>query len=171
MRRISILAAFTLASIVPAAAMDLPTRKAGLWELTIAMEKAGMPSQTMQHCTDEAHDKEMTSFANGLGAQQCQQKSFDKTATGYTFESACDFGGGKTTSRGTITGDFNSAYTIDMQSSGGPGGGSNMRISAKWLGACKAGQVPGDIVMPGGMKINISQMKAMMGGAGRTPPR
>jgi hypothetical protein len=29
-----------------------------------------------------------------------------------------------------------------------------MTINAKWLGPCKPGQKPGDIVMPGGMKIN-----------------
>jgi len=31
-------------------------------------------------------------------------------------------------------------------------------IEAKWLGACKANQKPGDIVMPGGLKINLHDM-------------
>jgi hypothetical protein len=33
-----------------------------------------------------------------------------------------------------------------------------MTIEAKWLGACKPGQKPGDIMMPGGMKMNIKDM-------------
>ena len=34
-------------------------------------------------------------------------------------------------------------------------------IEAKWLGACKADQKPGDIVMPGGMKMNIKDMEKL----------
>lgn len=154
-------------------AIDLPARKPGLWELTMTSDGAAMPPQTMQHCIDEATDKEMMEMSNSIGAQQCQQ-NWTKTATGFAFESTCDFGGGKTASRGTVTGDFNSAYQIDMISKGGPRGANEetrMNMAAKWLGACKAGQKPGDIVMPGGMKINVSQMKKMMGAMpGAKPP-
>ena len=38
-----------------------------------------------------------------------------------------------------------------------------MTIEAKWLGACKAGQKPGDIMMPGGMKMNITDMEKLKG--------
>ena len=33
---------------------------------------------------------------------------------------------------------------------------SNMTLDARWLGACKAGQKPGDVIMPnmGGMNMN-----------------
>ena len=34
-------------------------------------------------------------------------------------------------------------------------------IEAKWLGACKADQKPGDIMMPGGMKMNIKDMEKL----------
>jgi hypothetical protein len=49
-------------------------------------------------------------------------------------------------------------------SEGGPGGGardSATTIEAKWLGACKADQKAGDIMMPGGMKINIKDMEKL----------
>jgi hypothetical protein len=43
------------------------------------------------------------------------------------------------------------------------------KIEAKWLGACKPDQKPGDIVMPGGgFKINVKDMdklKALIPGA------
>lgn len=42
--------------------------------------------------------------------------------------------------------------------SGGPAGmphDANMTPEAKWLGACAADQKRGDIVMPGGIKMNI----------------
>jgi hypothetical protein len=28
-------------------------------------------------------------------------------------------------------------------------------MEAKWLGPCREGQKPGDIIMPGGIKLNI----------------
>ena len=36
-------------------------------------------------------------------------------------------------------------------------------IDAKWVGACKADQKPGDIMMPGGMKMNIKDMEKLKG--------
>ena len=74
------------------------------------------------------------------------------------------------TSHAEITGDFNSAYTVKStsHSEGGPANvtrDSTTTVEAKWVGACKADQKPGDIVMPGGMKMNIlelDKLKAMM---------
>ena len=70
------------------------------------------------------------------------------------------------TSHGEITGDFNSAYTVKSatHSERGPAGvprDSTTTIEAKWLGACKADQKPGDIMMPGGMKMNIKDMEKL----------
>jgi hypothetical protein len=70
------------------------------------------------------------------------------------------------TSRAEITGDFNSAYTVKSTSNtqGGPAAvprDSTTTIEAKWLGACKADQKPGDIVMPGGIKMNVRDMQKL----------
>jgi hypothetical protein len=48
--------AFVLICAAPAAALDLPERKAGLWELKMAFEGGNMPAQTAEHCID-ATDK------------------------------------------------------------------------------------------------------------------
>jgi hypothetical protein len=42
-----------------------------------------------------------------------------------------------------------------------------MNIAAKWLGACKADQKPGDIIMASGMKMNVTDMPR--GGPGGPP--
>ncbi|HBF56370.1 MAG TPA: hypothetical protein DDW72_21085, partial [Afipia sp.] len=57
-------------------------------------------------------------------------------------------------------------YTVTTTSknSGGPAGmpaETTNVLEAKWIGACKADQKPGDILMPGGMKMNIRDMRAM----------
>ena len=151
-----------------ALAVELPLRKAGLWEMKM-VRTGSVPDMTMQHCTDAATDKQMsTSFSPGK--ETCSRQDIQKTATGYVSDSVCSVAGMTVTSHAEITGDFNSAYTVKSTSrtEGAPSGmprDSTTTIEAKWLGACKADQKPGDIVMPGGMKMNIlelDKLKAMM---------
>jgi hypothetical protein len=72
------------------------------------------------------------------------------------------------TSHADITGDFNSAYTtkVTSRSQGGPSGAGRdtaMTLEAKWLGACKPDQKAGDIVMPGGLKMNVKDLEKLKG--------
>jgi hypothetical protein len=38
-----------------------------------------------------------------------------------------------------------------------------MKLEAKWLGACAAGQKPGDMMMGNGMKMNVLELQKMRG--------
>ncbi len=71
------------------------------------------------------------------------------------------------TSHSEITGDFNSAYTVKTtaHSDHGVAGikDATTTIEAKWLGACKPDQKPGDIVMPGGFKLNVKDAEKLKG--------
>lgn len=147
-----------------AQAVDMPVRKAGLWEMKMVRAGSSMPEMTMQHCTDETVDKDMSNNVSPMTKQMCSKQDIQKTATGYVTDSVCNVAGISTTSHAEITGDFNSAYTVKSTShvQGGPAGAAGhdatTTIEAKWLGACKADQKPGDIVMPGGMKMNVKDM-------------
>jgi hypothetical protein len=122
-----------------------------------------IPETTMQQCTDETTDKEMSTAATPLAKEVCSKREIQKTATGYISDSVCGVAGVSITSHSEITGDFNSAYTM-TSTSHSEGGTAAMKgdhvttIEAKWLGACKPDQKPGDFVMPGGMKMNIHDM-------------
>ena len=149
--------------------MELPIRKAGLWEMKVLRTGSPVPDMTMQHCTDATTDKQMsTSFSPSKDI--CSKQDIQKTATGYVSDSVCGVAGMTITSHAEITGDFNSAYTVKSSSHSERGPSSVPRdsttmIEAKWLGACKPDQKPGDIMMPGGMKMNIldlEKMKSMM---------
>ena len=101
-----------------------------------------------------------------MGKEICSKQDIQKTATGYVSDSVCGVAGMTITSHAEITGDFNSAYTVKstVRSERGPGSAprdSTSTIEAKWLGACKADQKPGDIMMPGGMKMNIKDMEKL----------
>jgi hypothetical protein len=156
-------------SALAASAIEMPTRKAGLWEMKMVRTGSPMPDMTMQHCTDETTDKAMNSSFSPMSKDICSRNDIQKTATGYVTDSVCTVSGMSVTTHSETSGDFNSAYTVKVtsHSQGGPSGprDTTMMLEARWLGACKADQKPGDIMMPGGMKMNIlelDKMKSMM---------
>src|SRR5215470_15620810 len=173
---------FALACATPAAALDLPARKPGLWEIKMTMEGRNIPMPAAQHCIDAETDKQMNSIGGNLQKEACSKQDVQKVGNTIVVDSVCKFGPSTTTSHGVVSGDFNSAYTVKVTSKreGAPAvpgasadGTSNMTIEAKWLGACKADQKPGDMVMAGGRKINIRDMQNlqnMMGGMGGARP-
>jgi Protein of unknown function (DUF3617) len=156
-----------------AGADDLPIRKAGLWEIKMARTGSPLPDMTMQHCTDETTDKDMNNMVSPMAKQICSKQDVQKTATGYVSDSLCSVAGVSIASHSEINGDFNSAYTVtttshsDLGNKGAPRD-TVTKIEAKWLGACKPDQKPGDIVMPGGgFKLNVKDMdklKALLPG-------
>ena len=161
-------AVFLLALLSPleAGAVDLPIRKAGLWEMKVVRTGSPTPEMTMQHCTDESTDKEMSSTFSPMAKEMCSKQDIQKTATGYVSDSICNVGAMSITSHSDIVGDFNSAYTVKSTSHHEGGSASVPRdatttVEAKWLGACKPDQKPGDIVMPGGLKMNIKDMEKL----------
>ena len=157
-----------LAAVSGAAAEDLPIRKPGLWELKVSRAGSTLPTLTMQHCTDETTDKDMNNTVSPMAKQICSKQDVQKTATGYVSDSVCSVAGVSLTSHSEIVGDFNSGYTVTTtaHSDKGPANlrDSTTQIEAKWLGACKADQKPGDIVMPGGgFKLNVKDVDKLKG--------
>jgi len=135
-----------------------------------------MPPQTMQQCIDAATDKMMNSISGGFQKDMCSKQDMRKVGSTIMVDSVCQVGPMSITSQAVITGDFNSAYTVKITSkrSGGPSipgmpadGSSNMTLEAKWQGACKAGQQPGDIIMADGRKVNVRDFQNVPGMGGR----
>jgi hypothetical protein len=151
-----------------AGAAELPLRKAGLWEMKLVRSGSALPEMTMQHCTDETTDKDMSTAFSPMSKEICSKRDIQQTATGYVTDSVCSAAGVSMTSHSEVTGDFNSAYTVKTTSHSehGPAGlphDATTTIEAKWLGACKPDQKPGDIVMPGGFKLNIKDAEKLKG--------
>ncbi len=170
------LAACGLICASAASAAELPARKPGLWDLKMVFEGRNLPPQAMQHCVDAATDKLMNSNFGGMTRDACAKQDMKVAGDTITIDSVCKFGAATTTSRAVITGRFDQAYTVKVTSTqeGGtpmpgvtPGQATHMTIEAKWLGPCKAGQKPGDIMMANGMKLNVLDMPT----PGRPPQR
>jgi Protein of unknown function (DUF3617) len=157
-----------MALAVPAAAADLPLRKSGLWDIKLSFE--GRPiTQSFQQCIDPETDAIMQSSASNLGSQACAKRDIVKAGDKMTIDSVCTVAGQNATSHAEVTGSFDSAYTMTVASKT-DAGAINMTIAGKWLGPCEAGQKPGDLILPGGMKINLRDMAGRGGALGGAPP-
>jgi hypothetical protein len=150
------------AAATPAAPATPPSRKAGLWEQKISTDKI---SQTMKMCLDAAADQKMKWWGSQApGKSNCEQQSITPhLGGGWDFHAVCAMGeSGTVTSDGSATGDFSSHYKVEVTSvtSGSPmaqaNGTHKATIEATWTGPCPADMKPGDMELPGGMKINMS---------------
>ncbi|MDX9999287.1 MAG: DUF3617 family protein [Phenylobacterium sp.] len=152
----------------PAAPAGRPVRKAGLWEHT--METMGV-TQTSRMCIDAETDKNVQLWGQQVSEDSgCEQNTFTPTAGGYSFVSVCPDGqGGKVTSRGAVTGDFNSAYRLEAtttttgSSMPQANGEMKMVMNATWKGPCPEGMKPGDIQLsiPGAGTVNLDDVAKM----------
>lgn len=141
---------------------NLPRRKPGLWRQTMAMKGVDRPMPATEFCTDAASEAKMSLMGQQIARNKCQAPQFSRNLDGsISFTSACDMGeAGKMTSQGTISGDYNSSYKvqIDSTTTGGPPGAPaerKMTITATWVGPCAPDQKGGDIILPGGRKMNV----------------
>jgi hypothetical protein len=152
----------------PAAAEDLPARRAGLWEMRMSVDGGNAKPQVSEHCIDAETDKQMQSLGGSMGKDLCGKQDVRRVGSTLVVDSVCKLGAMTTSSRAEISGDFNSAYTVKVSTrrEGGaavPGldRDGNITIKARWTGACKADQKPGDMIMAGGRKINVRDLQSL----------
>ena len=150
------LATITLAGTALAA--DMPKRKAGLWEISMRME--GAPDMgPMQQCIDQNTDNLMQQKAK-QNKSDCSVIDVKPSGNKVTVHSVCKIEGSTATTDGVFEGTFDSSYKGSMKTRYSPPlqgmSESNMTQQARWLGPCKPGQKPGDVIMPkmGNMDIN-----------------
>jgi hypothetical protein len=147
----------------PMTVQQIPHRKPGLWRQTIAMDGESSPGPGTQLCVDAASEAKMSIVAQHMTGMHCDTPQFSRNLDGsISFSNNCDMGAnGKTQTRGTIKGDFNSSYVADMDTkfSGSSmptmNGDHKMTITATWTGACAPGQKGGDMILANGMKMNV----------------
>jgi len=165
MRYVAAFAVLFSASIAAAATSDMPKRKSGLWEITVS-NSGTKGSQAMQQCIDEKSDDLTKNNMPGTEKQSCSKNEMRRDGNKVVTESVCKMSGTTTTTRGVFTGQFDSSYKGDIKSTYEPPlhgmKESASTIEAKWVGACKPGQKPGDISMPGMPNINMNDMMKNM---------
>jgi hypothetical protein len=154
------IALFFMSGPALGASSDLPKRRSGLWE--IKMSNPGVKdTQEMQQCIDEKTDDLMKNNMAGTEKPSCSKSEVRREGDKLIAESTCKLDGSTATTRAVLTGKFDSAYKADIKSTYEPPlqgvRESTAVIEAKWVGACKPGQKPGDISIPGMPNINMKK--------------
>jgi hypothetical protein len=142
-----------------------PPRKPGLWAQTIS---TGQMRQTTRICLDAATERKLAWWGAQAGGQTCSQRTVTPHAGGgWDFHSVCASPAeGTVTSDGTASGDFGAHYRVEATSTsaGGPmplaNGAHRMSLDAEWQGPCPAGMKPGDMELPGGVRMNLADRAA-----------
>jgi hypothetical protein len=147
-----------------ASALDYPPRKPGLWEMSIQPEDGASktPAMQTQQCIDVATDKAMRDMSSSTGQQACSKQDMRNEGGRIVVDSVCKIGTTTATTHAVVSGDMGTGYRMESRSSYNPPLAGRKEgtaiIEAKWVGPCKAGQKPGDMVMSNGMKMNVLDM-------------
>lgn len=156
---------------------DMPKRKSGLWQMKMTSTHGQGGTFTLQQCIDHATDELMGGQADSASTmmpkrnrssskQKCSTQNLRREGNKFVMDSVCQHGKTTATTHAVATGTFDSNYRMESRTTFDPPlrgvGESTTVVEAEWLGPCKEGQRPGDIIMPGmpeGMpNINIQDM-------------
>ena len=145
----------------PSGPMTPPPRKPGLWTQTVTTAEM---KQSTKICLDASTEQKMKLWGAQAGKSDCSQQSMTPhLGGGWDFHSVCNMGqSGTVTSDGTARGDFNSHYTVEVNASATgsampqANGPRKITIDATWDGPCPPDMKPGDMEMPGGFRMNLT---------------
>lgn len=127
-----------------------PKPKAGIWETTMNMGGATPMKVSSQVCLDAAMlNGDAWLSQRTQGAADCRQ-TVKGTLSGYTVDSVCKISGRTMVTHAVASGDFNTAYVMDMTTRSDPPSEGmpaemKMQVSARYLGPCAPGQAGGAI--------------------------
>jgi hypothetical protein len=160
----AVLLSVSLSGTIVAWADELPIRKPGLWEIKIKLTGGAAPTAMMRHCTDAAVDRDMSTMFNPLAPSPCTKSTVLKEGDHYIINASCTADDKSIKVQSDVMGDFQSSYTVvtETKIQDDPDSDptlTNMTLEGKYAGACKMGQKPGDVVMAGGLKVNIKDME------------
>jgi hypothetical protein len=165
-KRFAAVAATLLAGVLGTAhaAFDYPTLKAGQWEMTTSAAGAGAPPRKATICLDATTQKTLMDQGAGVQKEMCTKMDMRKDGTKYITDAECKLGNSLVKSHGVMTMIGDTAYRTETSATFDPPLAKDMResktvIEGKYVGACRDGLQPGDMVTDTGQKININQMQ------------
>jgi hypothetical protein len=148
-----------------AQAVDLPAHRSGLWQMTMRLNAPKGQEFTIKRCADHATDMLAASLASGWAEETCTKRDLKREGETLVIESICKVGSAQTHTHVEIAGSFEDSYTMKVlaRREGAAAETREIAIEAKWLGPCAADQKPGDIILPGGITMNVRNIRGMLG--------
>ena len=154
---------FAAGATFDSSAADLPVLKSGLWEVTRVSTQQGAAKHLTTMCLDESVQAEMREFSMGVAKDMCTQNERRADGNRMTIKATCKLGPTTMKTESVMVFNGTTSYHTEGSASYDPPFMNltevKSTIDGKWVGPCKAGQVPGDVVTETGQTIN---MKAMM---------
>jgi len=142
-----------------AMAQDKYQRKSGLWEVKRVASRTEEQERIYQVCVDQASDNALRQLTGGMRSERCETTKAVREGDKLVVDATCKVAKSSTaTTHAVITGKLDTAYKIDSKSAFDPPVRGKTEgtavIEAKWTGACKANQKPGDVILPNGTKVS-----------------
>ena len=142
-------------------AQDFPKLKPGLWEMTMTTGKRDAPRLTTI-CLDDSVQTQMYKMSTGMMAGMCSKHEIKVVGNKVTTIANCDLGIAKMQSQAVMTLNGNASYHTEARATFDPpmNGAKEQSsiIDGKHVGACRPGQQPGDMTLPGGHTVNVRQL-------------
>jgi hypothetical protein len=166
MRRLPILShsvgvvGFVLA--LSAVAAEPPVLKSGLWEVSRSSSQQPERKSMTTMCLDESVQAQMREFGMGAAKELCSQNERTVDGNKMTMSATCKLGQTTMKTSSVMTFFGNASYHMDGTATYDPPMGTmkdmKTSVDAKWVGACRPGQQPGDVTLENGQTVNIKQM-------------
>lgn len=161
LRKSALAASLSLAAAaLPAAAADLtdlPARKAGCWEHTVAQGPSGKSPADggTYECVGAATEQARLQAGGESATGGCRQSKVPSSHADVASLTTCIDGAATTTYRVESSGDFQSAYAMTILSKtvrrGKPAQTSKVLAKARWISrSCPTGLNPGGWLLVGG---------------------
>jgi hypothetical protein len=155
----------TTASVRAAEPVQLPTLKNGQWEMTTQSSATGAAPRKTTVCLDANTQKRMLDMSQGMQKEMCSRMDVRRDGAAYVMEAECRLGESAVKSRGVMTMQGDSAYRTESTATFDPPFQGGMKetktvIEGKYLGACREGMRPGDMITATGEKINLMELPA-----------
>jgi hypothetical protein len=167
--------ALLCASAAALAGPAFPSRKPGLWEMRSTQKAGGKEQITVQQCADAATDKALQEYGltqPKMNRKFCKEDMRNEAGKMLVHTEVCKQSDTTMTRRIVVSGDFDVAYRVESHTTYDPKpktppANDDLVADMRWLGACPAGMKGGDMMLPGGMKMNVQDMTAMAGAASK----
>ena len=147
-----------------ALAAEYPTLKPGQWEMKTTSDRPGSQPHSSTICFDAALQQEMVDMGNGMRKEMCSRSDIRRSGAQYITDAECRIGNSVVKSHAVMTMKGDASYRTVASATYDPplfNGVSESKtvVEATWVGACRDGLVPGDIVTSTGQKFNMRQLR------------
>jgi hypothetical protein len=154
-------------------AQDFPTLKPGLWELTRQSSRPQDAAQRITICVDATVQRQMYDVGTGAMRGMCSKHEFHIRGSRGVGEFVCNLGQSTVHSKSVMTISGDTAYRTETELTYDPPfmgqSRSHSVLDARYTGACRTGQRPGDMTLPNGRTINLRDALGALPGSAAAP--